>query len=143
MGGSFVSYFCVSTDKQSRSGLGIEAQRAPLASYLAGFGAAPLAEFVEVESGKRNGRPELGRALSECRVRKATLVIAELDRRARDAHFLLGLQRSGITFTAADMPNANRLTVSIMAMVASRAGPGSVLIHSRPSSALGRDDMPA
>src|SRR5689334_6297656 len=94
MGGSFVSYFCVSTDKQSRSGLGIEAQRAPLASYLAGFGAAPLAEFVEVESGKRNGRPELGRALSECRVRKATLVIAEFDRRARDAHFLLGLQRS-------------------------------------------------
>ena len=115
---SFVSYLRVSTDKQGRSGLGIEAQRAAVASYLAGFDAAPLAEFVEVESGKRDDRPELTRALAECRVRKAILIIAKLDRLARDAHFLLGLQRSGIAFTAADMPNANRLTVGIMAMVA-------------------------
>lgn len=118
VGGSFISYLRVSTDKQGRSGLGIEAQRAAVASYLAGFGEAPLAEFVEVESGKRGDRPELARALTECRVRKATLVIAKLDRLARDAHFLLGLERSGIAFTAADMPNANRLTVGIMAMVA-------------------------
>jgi len=118
MGGSFVSYLRVSTDRQGRSGLGIEAQRAAVASYLAGFGAEPIAEFVEVESGKRVDRPELMRALAECRVRKATLVIAKLDRLARDAHFLLGLQRSDIAFTAADMPNANRLTVGIMAMVA-------------------------
>jgi DNA invertase Pin-like site-specific DNA recombinase len=118
VGSGFVSYLRVSTDKQGRSGLGIEAQRAAVASYLAGFSAAPLAEFVEVESGKRSDRPELARALAECRVRKATLVIAKLDRLARDAHFLLGLQRSGIAFTAADMPNANRLTVGIMAMVA-------------------------
>src|SRR3984893_3999557 len=118
MDDSFVSYLRVSTDKQGRSGLGIEAQRAAVASYLAGFGAAPIAEFVEVESGKRADRPELSRALAECRVRKATLVIAKLDRLARDAHFLLGLQRSDIAFTAADMPNANRLTVGIMAMVA-------------------------
>jgi DNA invertase Pin-like site-specific DNA recombinase len=95
---SFVSYLRVSTDKQGRSGLGIEAQRAAV--------------------GKRADRPELTRALAECRVRKATLVIAKLDRLARDAHFLLGLQRSGIAFTAADLPNANRLTVGIMAMVA-------------------------
>jgi DNA invertase Pin-like site-specific DNA recombinase len=73
MDGSFVSYLCVSTDKQGRSGLGIEAQRAAVASYLSGFGAAPLAEFVEIESGKRDDRPELMRALTECRVRKATL----------------------------------------------------------------------
>jgi DNA invertase Pin-like site-specific DNA recombinase len=115
---SFVSYLRVSTHQQGRSGLGIEAQRTAVASYLAGFSAAPLAEFVEVESGKRDDRPQLARALAECRVRKATLVIAKLDRLARDAHFLLGLQRSGIAFTAADMPNANRLTVGIMAMVA-------------------------
>jgi hypothetical protein len=114
MGDSFVSYLRVSTDKQERSGLGIEAQRAALASYLGGFGAAPLAEFVEVESGKRDDRPELVRALAACRVRKATLVIAKLDCLARDAHFLLGLQRSGIAFTAADMPNTNRLTVGII-----------------------------
>ncbi len=118
MGDSFISYLRVSTDRQGRSGLGIEAQRAAVASYLAGFGAAPITEFVEVESGKRADRPELTRALAECRVRKATLVIAKLDRLARDAHFLLGLQRSDIAFTAADMPNANRLTVGIMAMVA-------------------------
>jgi DNA invertase Pin-like site-specific DNA recombinase len=71
-----------------------------------------------VESGKRAERPELTRALAECRVRKATLVIAKLGRLARDAHFLLRLQRSDIAFTAADMPNDNRLTVGIMAMVA-------------------------
>jgi DNA invertase Pin-like site-specific DNA recombinase len=118
MGGTFVSYLRVSTDKQGRSRLGIEAQRAAVASYLSGFSAVPLAEFVEVESGKRSDRPELARALAECSVRKATLVIAKLDRLARDAHFLLGLERSGIAFTAADMPNANRLTVGIMTMVA-------------------------
>jgi Resolvase, N terminal domain len=71
--------------------VGNEAQCAAVASYLAGFGAAPLTEFVEVESGKRNDRPELARALTECRVQKATLGIAKLDRLARDAHFLLGL----------------------------------------------------
>src|SRR6266851_6105412 len=95
MGDSFVSYLRVSTDRQGRYGLGIEAQRAAVTSYLAGFGAEPITEFVEVESGKRADRPELTRALTECRVRKATLVIAKLDRLARDAHFLLGLQRSG------------------------------------------------
>src|ERR1700680_1744311 len=72
MGDRFVSYLRVSTDRQGRSGLGIEAQRAAVASYLAGFGAEPIAEFVEVESGKRADRPELTRALAECRVRKAT-----------------------------------------------------------------------
>src|SRR5216683_3959739 len=118
MGDSFVSYLRVSTDRQGRSGLGIEAQRAAVASYLAGFGAEPIKEFIEVESGKRADQPELTRALAECRVRKATLVIAKLDRLARDAHFLLGLQRSDVAFTAADMPNANRLTGGIMAMVA-------------------------
>ena len=116
--GSFVSYLRVSTDKQGRSGLGIEAQRAAVSSYLAGFDSVPVAEFVEIESGKQADRPQLERALAACRIRKATLVIAKLDRLARDAHFLLGLERSSIAFTAADMPNANRLTVGIMAMVA-------------------------
>jgi DNA invertase Pin-like site-specific DNA recombinase len=71
MADNFVSYLRVSTDRQGRSGLGIEAQRATVASYLAGFGAAPLAEFVEVESGKRSDRPALARALTECGLRRA------------------------------------------------------------------------
>jgi len=118
MGDSFVSYLRVSTDRPGRSGLVIEAQRAAVASYLDGFGAEPITEFVEVERGKRADRPKLARALAECRARKATLVIAKLDHLARNAQFLLGLQRCGIAFTAAVTPHANRLTVGIMAMVA-------------------------
>jgi DNA invertase Pin-like site-specific DNA recombinase len=77
-----------------------------------------LREFTEVESGKKAARPELAKALAMCRLRGARLVIAKLDRLSRNAHFLLGLKESGVDFVAADMPNANRLTVGIMAMVA-------------------------
>jgi DNA invertase Pin-like site-specific DNA recombinase len=114
----FVAYYRVSTDRQGRSGLGIEAQKAAVSAFLNGGNWSVIAEFVEVESGKRSDRPELGKALHLCRVHNATLVIAKLDRLARDAHFLLGLEKAGIEFVAADMPSANRLTVGIMAMVA-------------------------
>ena len=76
------------------------------------------AEFVEGESGKNNDRAELAKAIKACRLYGAKLLIAKLDRLSRDAHFLLGLEKAGVEFTAADMPNANRLTVGIMAMVA-------------------------
>jgi len=115
----FVSYLRVSTDKQGRSGLGLEAQREAVAEYLTRQPAAVrVAEFVEVESGKRSDRQELAKAMAVCRVHRATLVIAKLDRLARDAHFLLGLQKAGVEFVAADMPDANRMTISIMAVIA-------------------------
>ena len=114
----FVTYLRVSTARQGQSGLGLEAQRSAVLAYLNGGSWTILKEFVEVESGKHDDRAELAKALSLCRVHKATLVIAKLDRLSRDAHFLLGLEKAGVDFVCADMPNANRLTVGIMAMVA-------------------------
>ncbi|WP_315783183.1 MULTISPECIES: recombinase family protein [unclassified Bradyrhizobium] len=116
--GVFVSYCRVSTARQGKSGLGLEAQREAVSRYLNGGQWSLVAEFTEVESGKRNDRPELAKALQACRVYGAKLVIAKLDRLSRDAHFLLGLEKAGVDFVAADMPHANRLTVGIMAMVA-------------------------
>lgn len=118
MHGSFVAYYRVSTAKQGKSGLGLEAQRAAVRSFLNGGSWTLASEFTEVESGKRNDRPELAKALQACRIYGAKLVIAKLDRLSRDAHFLLGLEKAGVDFVAADMPMANRLTVGIMAMVA-------------------------
>ena len=116
--GAFVLYFRVSTARQGASGLGIEAQRAAVATFLNGGPWTVVAEFTEVESGKNNDRAELAKAIKACRVYGAKLLIAKLDRLSRDAHFLLGLDKAGVEFTAADMPTANRLTVGIMAMVA-------------------------
>lgn len=117
-GPRFVAYYRVSTDRQGRSGLGLDAQRAAVARQAATAGGAVLAAFEEVESGRRGDRPQLAAALAECRARRAVLLIAKLDRLARDAHFLLGLEKAGVEFVAADMPHANRLTVGIMALVA-------------------------
>lgn len=120
--GQFVSYLRVSTERQGRSGLGLEAQREAVSSYLNGGNWQLVAEVVEVESGGRNDRPKLTEALKLCRVHKATLVIAKLDRLSRDAGFLFSLeadlQRMGLRFVAADMPDANELTIHIMAVVA-------------------------
>jgi len=116
--GNHVTYFRVSTARQGRSGLGLEAQRTAVDAYLNGGNWRVVATFKEVESGKRSDRPELEKALQACRLYGARLVIAKLDRLSRDAHFLLGLEKAGVDFVAADMPTANRLTVGIMAMVA-------------------------
>jgi DNA invertase Pin-like site-specific DNA recombinase len=116
--GKWISYLRVSTDRQGKSGLGIEAQRNAVAEYLNGGKWTLVKEYTEVESGKRTDRPMLAEAIQTCRAYGAKLVIAKLDRLSRDAHFLLGLEKAGIDFVAADMPNANRLTVGIMAMVA-------------------------
>src|ERR1700733_13019806 len=114
----FVAYYRVSTAKQGKSGLGLEAQRKAVDDFLAGGNWRAMKEFVEIESGKKNDRPELAKAFQACRLFGAKLVIAKLDRLSRNAHFLLGLEQAGVDFVAADMPQANRLTVGILAMVA-------------------------
>ena len=116
--GKFVSYLRVSTKRQGASGLGLEAQRTAVADYLNGGNWTVLQEVVEVESGKKDDRPKLAEAMALCRVHGATLVIAKLDRLSRDAHFLLGLQKAGVRFVDADMPEANELTIGILAVVA-------------------------
>ena len=87
----FVAYLRVSTEGQGRSGLGLEAQRQAVATYLAQHGGKLLAEFQEIESGRKDDRPQLAAALACCRTRRAALLVAKLDRLSRDARFLLGL----------------------------------------------------
>lgn len=114
----YVSYLRVSTGKQGRSGLGLEAQRHAVEAYLNGGQWEVVEEFVEVESGKNNNRPMLSEAIELCHAIGATLIVAKIDRLTRDAAFLLSLKDAGVEFVAADMPDANRLTVGIMALVA-------------------------
>ena len=113
-----IAYERVSTARQGRSGLGLEAQRKAIDEFATTRGADVLARFTEVESGRRNDRPELVRSLALARLTGATLVIAKLDRLSRNAAFLLTLRDSGVKFLACDMPEANNLTVGIMALVA-------------------------
>jgi DNA invertase Pin-like site-specific DNA recombinase len=113
-----VSYLRVSTQKQGRSGLGLEAQLSAIEAYAAQRRGHVLRTFTEVESGKTDDRPELAKALHLAKVTGATLVIAKLDRLSRNAAFLLTLRDSGVRFVAADLPDANELTVGIMALVA-------------------------
>ena len=116
--GKFVSYLRVSTAKQGASGLGLEAQRKAVMDHLNGGRWALIAECVEVESGKRSDRPKLAEALRLCRLHKTTLIIAKIDRLARNVAFISNLMESGVEFVAVDFPTANRLTVHILAAVA-------------------------
>lgn len=118
MNGKFVSYLRVSTQKQGRSGLGLDAQRESVAGYLNGGRHTLVSELVEVESGKRSDRPKLREALSLCRLHRATLLVAKLDRLARNVAFISALMESGVKFVAVDLPQANELTVHIMAAMA-------------------------
>ncbi|WP_103761356.1 recombinase family protein [Roseovarius confluentis] len=113
-----VAYVRVSTARQGRSGLGLDAQRKAIDDFAAAKNAQVLARFTEVESGRRNNRPELQRSLELARLTGATLIIAKLDRLSRNAAFLLTLRDAGVRFVACDMPEANDLTVGIMALVA-------------------------
>ena len=113
-----VPYYRVSTAKQARSGLGLEGQDATVQRFAEAHAATILKSYVEVETGKRSDRPELAKAVAHARRSKATLVIAKLDRLARNVHFLSGLMEAGVKFVACDQPSANELTIHILAAVA-------------------------
>lgn len=117
MSNAYVSYLRVSTKDQGVSGYGIEAQRDDVAKYIANRGTVSK-EYVEIESGKNNARIQLAKAIDLCKVTRSILIIAKLDRLSRDAIFLLELQKSDVEFVCCDMPDANALTIGIMAIVA-------------------------
>jgi DNA invertase Pin-like site-specific DNA recombinase len=128
-----IAYYRVSTKQQGESGLGLEAQETAVQNYARQNGATIKASYVEVESGKLADRPELARALAHARRSKATLVVAKLDRLARNVAFLSALMESKVPFVAADNPHANRLTVHILAAVAEAE---AVAISQRTKAAL-------
>lgn len=131
-GNRFVAYLRVSTARQGQSGLGLEAQRQAVAEHVIGHGSL-LAEYVEVESGKRNDRPQLAKALAHAKATGATLIVAKLDRLARNVAFIAALMESGVEFVACDMPMANRLTVHVLAAVAEHE---AAMISARTKAAL-------
>jgi DNA invertase Pin-like site-specific DNA recombinase len=118
MNGNFVAYFRVSTDHQGLDGNGIAAQRKAVADYMNGGRWNLVAEFTEVESGKRSDRPQLAAALDTCKRHRAKLVIAKLDRLSRNVHFISGLMERKVDFVACDMPSANAFMINIYAAVA-------------------------
>jgi DNA invertase Pin-like site-specific DNA recombinase len=131
--GKFVAYYRVSTQRQGRSGLGLDAQKETVRNYLDGGDWQLVAEFTEIESGKRSDRPEFAKALTACRLHRATLVIAKLDRLSRNVHFVSSLMESGVEFVAVDFPQANKLTIHIIAAVAEHE---AAMISQRTKDAL-------
>ena len=117
----FITYYRVSTQRQGASGLGLEAQRQTVEQYLIRSAGTALASFTEVETGKGSNalekRPQLRLALETCKKTGATLLIAKLDRLARNVHFVSGLLESGVDFVAADMPNANKVMIQMYAVM--------------------------
>lgn len=114
----FIGYYRVSTARQGRSGLGLDAQREAICAHLAVVSGELLAEFTEVESGRRSDRSELTKALAACRAQRATLIIARLDRLSRNVAFVSALMDSGVEFVACDNIAATRLTLHVLAAVA-------------------------
>jgi len=116
----FVAYYRVSTDKQGLTGNGLEAQKVAVKKYISSLECEILESFEEVESGANNRRPQLDAAIQLAKSQKAVLCIAKLDRLSRNAAFLLTLQESKIDFVACDMPNADKLSIGIIALLAQR-----------------------
>lgn len=118
MSGKYICYYRVSTVDQGKSGLGLGAQRKTVEDYLNGNGHDIVGEYTEIESGGKNDRPELGKALKACRLKKARLIVSKLDRLSRDLHFISELQQSKVSFVIAEMPDANEFTIHLYAALA-------------------------
>lgn len=135
--GKAIAYLRVSTDRQGRSGLGLEAQREAVARYAADARLELEAEFLEVETGKGSNalakRPQLLAALTEAKRSKAKLVLAKLDRLARNVHFVSGLMETGVDFAVADMPYADRFQLHLFAALAEKE---AEIISQRTRAAL-------
>jgi DNA invertase Pin-like site-specific DNA recombinase len=129
----FVAYYRVSTARQGRSGLGLDAQRSQVEAHIRSIGGHLVAEFIEIESGKLADRAELRKALTACRLRRATLIIAKLDRLARNVAFVSALMDAGTEFVAVDNPHANKFTVHVLSALAEHE---RELISSRTRAAL-------
>jgi len=130
---TYIAYCRVSTTRQGQSGLGLEAQQAAVQAFVASRGVIAQ-EFIEVESGKKDTRPQLAAALAAAKATGATLLIAKLDRLSRNVGFIFALRDSGVDFVACDLPDANTLTIGIFATVAQHE---RELISQRTTAALG------
>lgn len=130
----YIAYYRVSTDRQGQSGLGLEAQQASVLACIGKDAELIAPPFIEIESGKRHkNRPQLLAAISACKSMNATLVVARIDRLARNVAFVSALMESGVTFIAADMSTANNFTIHIIAACAEHEGN---LISKRTKAAL-------
>jgi DNA invertase Pin-like site-specific DNA recombinase len=129
----YVSYLRVSSQKQGKSGLGLEAQRTMIADFVRSINGRIVAEYTEVESGKLANRPELSKALAACRIHNAVLIVAKLDRLARNVAFVSNLMESNAEFTACDFPQANRFMIHMLSAVAEYE---AKLISERTKAAL-------
>lgn len=127
----YVAYLRVSTQRQGTSGLGLQAQQEIIHNYLNGD--SPIAEFVEVESGRKSNRPKLHEALELCKKKKATLIVAKMDRLSRNVAFTSQLLDSGIEIVFCDFPKANRLVLTIISAISEYE---AVLIRQRTKAAL-------
>ena len=116
--GSYIVYYRVSTKRQGTSGLGLDAQRDAVLNYIQRTNSRVVEEYTEIESGKCSDRVQLNAAIKRVQVLGCKLLIAKLDRLSRDLNFITELSKSGVQFVCADMPEANKLTINLLACIA-------------------------
>jgi DNA invertase Pin-like site-specific DNA recombinase len=131
--GKYISYLRVSTDRQGKSGLGLDAQRKQVNDFIASCGGSLVSEFIEIESGKNNERVELGKAIRQSQLTGCKLVIAKLDRLSRSLHYITSLSESKIDFIVCDLPGCDQFTINLYGALAQRE---REMISQRTKSAL-------